>query len=63
MVGPSPAALYQIKKKFRWHILLRAKRAATIRSILDQVKNLKEFKSPYKGKVKISIDVDPLNLL
>jgi len=63
MVGPAPAALYQIKKKYRWHILLRAKRAGTIRSVLDQIKNLKEFKSPFKGRVKISIDVDPLNLL
>jgi len=63
MVGPSPAVLYQIKNKYRWHILLRAKRARTIHSVLDQVKNLKEFKSPFKGKVKISIDVDPLNLL
>ena len=63
MVGPSPAALYQIKNKYRWHILLRAKSAGTLRSVLDQAKNLKEFKSPFKGKVKISIDVDPLNLL
>ena len=63
MVGPSPAALYQIKKKYRWHILLRAKKSRTLLSVLDQIKHLKEFKSPFKGKVKVSIDVDPLNLL
>jgi len=61
MTGPSRASLYQIKKKFRWHILLRAKTAGALHTVLDQLKNLKEFKPP--GKVKISIDVDPLNLL
>jgi primosomal protein N' (replication factor Y) len=63
MVGPSPAALYQIKKKYRWHILLRAMRAGTLLTVLDQIVALKEFKSPFKGKVKISIDVDPINIL
>jgi primosomal protein N' (replication factor Y) len=63
MVGPSPAALYQIKNKYRWHILLRAMRAGTLRAVLDQAVTLKEFKSPFKGKVKISIDVDPINIL
>ncbi len=63
MIGPSPAALYQIKNKYRWHILLRAKSAGTLRVVLDQVVTLKEFKSPFKGKVKISIDVDPINTL
>ncbi len=63
MVGPSPAALYQIKKKYRWHILLRAKKAGTLLAVLDQIVTLKEFKAPFKGKVKISIDVDPINIL
>ena len=63
MVGPSPAALYQVKKKYRWHILLRAKKAGTLLTVLGQVMTLREFKSPFKGKVKISIDMDPINIL
>jgi primosomal protein N' (replication factor Y) len=63
MVGPSQASLYQIKKKFRWHILLRGMGAGALLAVLDQVVTLKEYKSPFKGKVKISIDVDPINLL
>jgi primosomal protein N' (replication factor Y) len=63
MVGPSPAALYQIKKKYRWHILLKAKKAGALLTVLDQIATLKEFKSPFKGKVKISIDMDPINIL
>lgn len=63
MAGPSPAALYQIKKKYRWHILLKAMRAGALLAVLDQVVTLKEYKSPFKGKVKISIDMDPINIL
>ena len=38
-------------------------RAGTLQTVLDQIMTLKEFKSPFKGQVKISIDVDPINLL
>ncbi len=63
MIGPSPAALYQIKKKYRWHIILRSMGSGTLKTALDRVATLKEFKSPFKGKVRISIDVDPINIL
>ncbi|GJL79585.1 MAG: primosomal protein N' [Nitrospinaceae bacterium] len=63
LMGASPAALYQIKNKYRWHILLKSKKAQTLQSILHQLRDLKELKSPFMNKVKFSIDVDPVNLL
>ena len=63
LMGPSQAALYRIKDKYRWHILLRAKKAQTLQSILSQLNNRQELKSPVMNKVKFSIDVDPVNLL
>lgn len=63
LMGPSPAALYRIKDKYRWHILLRAKKSRTLQSILSRLKDQPELKSPFMNKVKLSIDVDPVNLL
>jgi primosomal protein N' (replication factor Y) len=63
LLGPSCAALYRIKNKYRWHILLRANKAKTLQTLLNQFKDREELKSPFMGKVKLSIDVDPVNLL
>ena len=63
LMGPSPAALYRIKNKYRWHIVLKAKKSQTLQSILNKIKDLKELKSPFMNKVKFSVDVDPVNLL
>jgi primosomal protein N' (replication factor Y) (superfamily II helicase) len=63
LLGPSCAALYRIKNKYRWHILLRANKAQTLQALLNQFRNRQELKSPFMSKVKLSIDVDPVNLL
>jgi len=63
LLGPSCAALYRIKNKFRWHILLRAKKSQTLQTLLNQFRDRQELKSPFMNKIKLSIDVDPVNLL
>ncbi|MBC8288649.1 MAG: primosomal protein N' [Nitrospinae bacterium] len=63
ILGPSKAALYQIQNKFRWHLILRGQSMQTLQGILTNCKELGEFKSASSGKIKISIDVDPFNLL
>jgi primosomal protein N' (replication factor Y) (superfamily II helicase) len=63
ILGPSKAALYQIQNKFRWHIILRGQNMQTLQEILTDCQELKFFKSASSGKFKISIDVDPFNLL
>lgn len=63
LLGPSCAALYRIKNKYRWHILLRANKAQTLQALLNPFRDRQELKSPFMNKVKLSIDVDPVNLL
>ncbi len=63
IMGPSKAALYQIQNKFRWHLILRSQNMQTLQSILADNLELLELKSTSSGKLKISIDVDPFNLL
>ncbi|MFQ5450004.1 MAG: primosomal protein N' [Nitrospinaceae bacterium] len=63
LLGPSRAALYRIKNKFRWHIILRARRMQTLQAILRQFNQVREKQPAFTGKAKLTIDVDPINLL
>ena len=63
IMGPSKAALYQIQNKFRWHLIMRGQSMQTLQGILTNCQELHELKSASRGKVKLSIDVDPFNLL
>ncbi len=63
ILGPSKAALYQIQNKFRWHLILRGQNMQTLQGILADSQELNELKSSSSGKLKLSIDVDPFNLL
>jgi len=63
ILGPSKAALYQIQNKFRWHLILRSRDIKALQVLLADNLELNELKSASRGKVKISIDVDPFNLL
>ena len=61
LIGPSKAALYRIQNKFRWHLILRSGNMKQLQNILLKCPELNEPKA--FGKIKLSIDVDPLNLL
>jgi primosomal protein N' (replication factor Y) (superfamily II helicase) len=63
LLGPSKAALYQIQNKFRWHLILRGQNMQALQEVLADNKELHDLKSASGGKLKISIDVDPFNLL
>jgi primosomal protein N' (replication factor Y) len=63
LLGPSKAALYQIQNKFRWHLILRGQNMQSLQDSLADCRELNELKSASSGKVKLSIDVDPFNLL
>ena len=61
LFGPSKASLYRLQNKFRWHLLLRGKNIKQLQNILLKCSMLKEIKT--RDKAKITIDVDPLNLV
>lgn len=63
LIGPSKAALYRIQNKFRWHLILRGGNMQKMQNILLECPQLNDPKTHHGNKVKITVDVDPLNLL
>jgi primosomal protein N' (replication factor Y) len=59
VVGPAPAPLERIKGRWRWHVLLKGTVSQALREkariIMDKLKKNKE--------IKVSVDVDPVDLL
>jgi primosomal protein N' (replication factor Y) len=63
MLGPAPAALAKLKDRYRWHLLIKAPTARGLHQVLEQSSAaLKQAALPRNG-VRLSIDVDPVNLL
>lgn len=63
LLGPARAALYRLNEKFRWHIILRAPETKTLQAALKQSSQLWEGLKSSSGKIKITLDVDPVNML
>ncbi len=63
ILGPSRAALYRIKNRFRWHIILRSNRWSSLTEVVRRFSESPATRLAPGGKVKISLDVDPVNLL
>jgi len=57
ILGPAPAPLNKIKGRFRWQILLKAETARDIK------KSLTDIGANRKEKTRLTIDIDPVNML
>ncbi len=59
ILGPSPAPIERIKNLWRWHMILKGKNSRALRKtaslIIEKTGGIKDM--------KISVDVDPINLL
>ena len=64
IIGPNPAPLEKIKKNYRWHIILKAKKEDidAFKTILKRVLINNEYKLNTKD-IKISIDINPNSIL
>jgi primosomal protein N' (replication factor Y) len=63
MLGPSRAALYRLQDRYRWHLILRTETHQPLQDMLKALRADKAFQKLTAGKTKISVDVDPLNML
>ncbi len=63
LLGPSRAALYRINNRFRWHLILRSRETAALQSLVTQCLANRQLRKLTTGKIKITVDVDPMNLL
>ena len=62
LMGPSSAPIEKIKDRFRFQVLLSAKRRSESQQVLrDLLAHLDQAKFP--ARIHVSIDVDPLNFL
>ena len=59
LLGPAPCALYRLKGDYRWHVLVKAPAQADIGAVVGPV----IAKLGRHDGVKLSVDIDPGNLL
>ena len=63
VLGPARAAFYQINNRFRRHLILRSYDHRKLHSILRRLYETPEIKKLSSSKVKLILDVDPVNLM
>ncbi|MGP0628382.1 primosomal protein N' [Nitrospina sp. 32_T5] len=63
LLGPARAALYRLHDLFRWHFIFRARDAEVLQSVLHKVKRLDAVAKPPGTQCKVTLDVDPVNML
>ena len=59
VLGPAPCVLYRLEKKYRYQILVKYRKFGIIKEMTSLFFSIKKLSS----KVKILIDVDPVNFL
>ena len=62
VIGPAPAPLSRIKKRWRWHLMYRGKN----RSLVDRVTRYAARRAPYadgSGGIRVVFDRDPVSVL
>jgi primosomal protein N' (replication factor Y) len=60
-VGPAPCPVERIKKRWRWHVVIKATDASELSRLLAYF--AQRFPVPAKAQSRVSIDRDPVTLL
>jgi primosomal protein N' (replication factor Y) len=61
VIGPAPCPIDRIKSRWRWHVLLRARRSNEMTRVLSYFAT--HFEPETRGDLRIVIDRDPVSLL
>lgn len=59
VLGPSPAAIYLLRGKYRWRLLIQG----SSKAVLSRLLHNRQCLLPQKSHIHVSIDVDPINFL
>jgi primosomal protein N' (replication factor Y) len=62
VIGPAPCAIERIKSRWRWHVLLRARRSSELTRVLSYFATHFEAESR-AADLRVVIDRDPVSLL
>jgi primosomal protein N' (replication factor Y) (superfamily II helicase) len=61
LVGPAPCPVDRIKKRWRWHLLLKSQRASALSKVGGYF--LERFTMPSSHGLRVAFDRDPVSLL
>ena len=61
VVGPAPCPVERVKRRWRWHLLLKTENAAALTRVARYL--LERFPVPTSGEMRVSVDRDPVALL
>ena len=59
VLGPAPCPIERIRRRWRWHVLLKARDAARLTRLVRYV----SARAPVPGGVRLVVDRDPVSLL
>ena len=59
VLGPSPAPVSRIKRRYRYHLMLKCPNSSSVHDLLDKASGL--LKGP--SGAKVLVDVDPISML
>jgi len=59
VLGPAPAPVARIRRRHRWHVLIKSPTARSLHRLLEQVEGL--LRGP--SGAKVLVDVDPMSML
>jgi len=62
-LGPAPQPLSRLKGKHRWHLAMRATRHASLKSLCETAFDAWDERERRLSSVRLSVDVDPVDLL
>lgn len=63
LLGPAKAALYRLHDQYRWHFIFRSRSSETLQNVLYRVMQVPEVHRPPHANIKVTLDVDPVNML
>ena len=58
LLGPSECPIYRIKNRYRWQMILKSKNMNLLHAFS---RNLYERFVIFKGNIRVSVDIDPMN--
>ncbi len=61
VVGPAPCPVERVKRRWRWHLLLKSENPAALTRVARYF--LEKFDVPTRGEMRVSVDRDPVALL
>ncbi len=61
VLGPAPSPIDRIRDRYRWQILLKGETPTVLHQICSKI--LEHYSNLTRGDIRVSIDVDPENMM